>query len=463
MKKKTENFGNILFAVGNTPIVQLGKMVAPGSAKILAKAEFMNPSGSVKDRIAAHMIDKAEKEGKLKPGGTIVEATAGNTGLAFALLASVKGYKCIFVLTEKFTGEKAEMLKAYGAEVVVTPSNVSNDSPDSWIKTAERIVAETPNCYYVNQFQNPDNVEAHYLYTGPEIWEQTNGEIDYFVAGAGSGGTISGAGRYLKEEAAKRGKEIKVICPDPVGSMYFDAYYKREKGIKSPYRIEGIGNDMIPGTLDFSVIDEVRQVSDRDAFFAARNLVRCEGLFAGGSSGANVHVAMEIAKEVSTDKAIVVILPDAGGRYVSKLFNDSWMRDQGFRHLEQHLHRIRDLLDIKGWNVEFADGDEPISSVASRMSALGVSQMPLRPGPKAQLAMVHEIDLLQGLIAGKCKASDPAHMVSTPMQGVVQVSDSIYTLEPIFKSNTVAMALDNNKIVGIITKIDLVNYLANLD
>lgn len=309
---------NILGIVGNTPLIKLNKITKDVNATILAKLEFMNPGGSVKDRIAVYMVEKAIKNGLLKPGGTIVEATSGNTGIGLAMYAAVKGFKAIFTIPDKVSQEKINLLKAFGAEVIVCPTNVPPDSPESYYEVAKKIVKETPNSYFVNQYHNEDNVEAHYMTTGPEIWEQTGGRIDYLIAGAGTGGTISGVGKFLKE----KNPDIKIIAVDPVGSVYHD-WFKYKRLIEPKvYMIEGIGEDMLCETMHFEVIDDIVQVSDEEAFFMARRLAREEGILAGGSSGAAVYAALKISKDLSKDKVVVVILPDTGRNYISKIFNE---------------------------------------------------------------------------------------------------------------------------------------------
>ncbi len=318
--------GTILDTIGNTPLVRLNNITKGIGAEILAKLEFFNPGGSVKDRMAIYMVEEAVKRGLLKPGGTIVENTSGNTGIGLALYAAVKGYKTIFTIPDKMSKEKINLLKAYGAKVVICPTDVPPDSPESYYEVAKRIARETPNAYLVNQYHNQDNVRAHYLTTGPEIWEQTQGRLDYFVAGAGTGGTISGAGRYLKEKNPK----IKVIGVDPIGSIYHD-WFKYKKLIEPKvYMVEGIGEDMLCETMHFEIIDEIIQVSDREAFLMARRLVKEEGIFAGGSSGAAVWAALKVSKKLKTKDVVVVILPDTGHNYLSKIYNDDWMKEKGF-------------------------------------------------------------------------------------------------------------------------------------
>ncbi len=316
---------NILEAIGHTPLIKLNHMVDETMATILVKAEFLNPSGSIKDRMAAHIVQKAEEEGRLHPGGTLVEGTSGNTGQGLAMAAAVKGYKTILTMPDKMSQEKADMMMAFGAKVVVTPTNVDHDDPENYCQKAMSIANETPNSLYTDQYNNPANIEAHYLTTGPEIWDDTDGLVDYFVAGASTGGTVTGTGRYLKEQAAKVGREVKVIASDPEGSIFYDLFYKTGKLDPHPYKVEGIGNDVHCDCLDLDVLDGLIRHTDKDAFLTARRLTREEGIFAGGSSGANVLAALQIAKEAGPGKIVVAMLPDSGSRYISKIFNDEYM------------------------------------------------------------------------------------------------------------------------------------------
>lgn len=319
-------FKNILEAIGNTPLVKINKLNPNKNITLLAKLESFNPGLSIKDRMALHIIEVAEKKGLLKPGGTIIESTSGNTGLGLALVALVKGYKTIFTIPDKMSSEKIDILKSFGAEVVITPMAVAPDDPRNYWEVAKRLKEKTPNSFYVNQHYNPQNPEAHYSTTGPEIWEQTNGKIDYLVAGMGTGGTISGTGKYLKEKNPK----IKVIGIDPKGSIFYD-YFKSGKIVEAhPYKIEGIGEDIIVGALDFKIIDDIIQVDDKQAFNMARKLLKEEGIFAGGSSGAAMYGAIKLAKKLRGKKVVVVILPDSGFKYLSKIFNDKWMKENKF-------------------------------------------------------------------------------------------------------------------------------------
>lgn len=317
---------SILDCIGHTPLVKLNKVVDTNAATILVKCEFMNPSGSIKDRMANYIIEQAEKSGQLTKGGTIVENTSGNTGLALAMIAAVKGYRAIFTLPDKMSAEKINSLKAFGAEVIITPTDVPGDSPEHYVEVAKRIAKETPNAFYVNQYHNPANIAAHYHLTAPEIWQQTQGKMDVFIAGTGTGGTVSGVGRYFKEHH----HPVKIVGVDPIGSVHYDYFYTHKLTTPHVYKVEGIGEDILCGALDFSVIDEMRQTNDEQAFTMARRLVKEEGLFCGGSSGAIIHAAVDIANELGKGKTIVAVLTDSGSRYVSKFLNDDWMTQNGF-------------------------------------------------------------------------------------------------------------------------------------
>lgn len=318
---------NIIEAIGNTPLVRLNKLVGPQDADVYVKCEYMNPSGSIKDRMANYIIEQAEKTGLLKPGGTIVENTSGNTGLALAMIAAVKGYQCVFTLPDKMSIEKINMLRATGAQVVVTPTDVPGDSPDHYVETAKRIARETPNSFYVNQYHTKFNIDAHYHSTAPEIWEDTDGKFDYFVAGTGTGGTISGVGRFLKQ----KNPAIRIVGVDPIGSVHYDYFYTQKLVPAHTYKVEGIGEDILCEALDFSVIDEMYQTDDKQAFTTSRALIKEEGLYCGGSSGAIVYVALQLAKKIGPGKSIVTILTDSSSRYISKFISDEWMHKNGFQ------------------------------------------------------------------------------------------------------------------------------------
>jgi cystathionine beta-synthase/cysteine synthase A len=321
------NYPTILQTIGNTPLVKLQKMSPKEYVTILVKCEFMNPGSSIKDRIVSYIIEDAEKKGLLKPGGTIIENTSGNTGAAVAMIAAIKGYKAILTMPDKVSIEKQNALKAFGAEVVVTPTSAAPDSPDHYVNTAKRLAQETPNSFRINQYDNKKNPEAHYYSTAPEIWQQTNGELDIFVASASTGGTVSGIGRYLKE----KNPAIKVVVPDPIGSIYYE-YFKTGKIPQHgncSYQVEGVGEDHLALAMDFSVVDEVMQFTDKEAFLTVRRLAQEEGILAGGSSGANLWAALRLAEAATKPTTIVTVLPDSGIKYLSKCFNNEWMRAQG--------------------------------------------------------------------------------------------------------------------------------------
>ena len=453
-------YENVRELIGHTPLVKLNRIVESNMATVLVKMEHLNPGGSVKDRMAVHMVRRAEERGLLKPGATIVESTSGNTGLGLAMTAAVRGYRCVFTMPDKMSKEKIDMLKAYGAEVVVTRTDLDHHHPESYVEVAKRIARETPNSFYTDQYYNMDNPEAHYLTTGPEIWEDTDGKIDCLVGGIGTGGTISGVGKYLKEKAAEAGRDIRIVCPDPMGSIYHDRFYNREPSDGTVYVVEGIGHDFMVGTLDFSVIDEVIPISDRDSFLTARKLVREEGIFGGGSTGTAVFGALQAARELGPGKVVVVIIPDSGDRYLSKCFDDEWMKDMGFLAHADRLGTVGELLKYQGREVEFAEKSETIAQVAKRMSALGISQLSMRTDADDEQMMVHEDDILHCLIEGKHTPQDKAIDVATALTGQVSRSDPLTKVQEIFDTNRLAVVVEDGKIIGIVGEIDMVEFLA---
>ncbi len=450
---------NVLSAIGHTPLVRLGKVVGPDDATVLVKLEYLNPGGSIKDRMALYIIEKAEREGLIRKGCTIVENTSGNTGVGVALAAAVKGYRCVFTMPDKMSKEKQDTLKAFGAQVVVTPTNVPADSPDSYYSVAKRIAAETPNSFYLNQYHSRDNVEAHYRLTGPEIWEQTGGQLDAFVAGVGTGGTMSGCGRYFKEKNPK----ILNVGADPVGSVYHAMFKTGKLSEPHVYKVEGVGEDMMCGAMDLAVMDDVRQFDDRQAFTMARRLAREEGLFAGGSSGAAVHVAVQLARELGKGKTVVVPLPDGGRSYISKFYSDEWMRDNGFPVSNGaegvSASTVRDVLGGRRGEVITARKTDKVEVVVKKMKEHDISQMPVVDPEGRCIGMIHEYDLLNFLIEGKHRLTEVVEPLVQPLQGVVGPETPVGRLRDIFNDDHVAVVKEGDRVTGIVTKIDLIEFL----
>ena len=454
-------YDNVLSMIGNTPLVRLNKVTRGIQATVLAKCEFMNPGGSVKDRPGLSMIEAAEREGKLKPGGTIVEATSGNTGVGLAIAAAVKGYRSIFVIPDKMSEEKINLLRAFGARVIITPTAVAPEDPRSYTSVARRLAEEPPNAILVGQFSNPANPAAHYRTTGPEIWRDTEGKVDYLVGGMGTGGTITGTGKYLKEQ----NPAIKVVGADPVGSLIYDTF---QGGGKLPpgayprvYKVEGIGEDFLPDTLDLHYVDDVIQVSDKESFWMARQLVREEGLFCGGSSGTACYAALQVARQLPADKVVVVVLPDSGSRYLSKIFNDVWMREN--RMLEASLAeaRVEDLLRGKPLPLVIAHIADSKASVIQRMKENGISQLPVVDEHGCYAGLVTEVELLQHLFLSEHQEGETIEDVVAQEAAVpIVAATPLSELTGIFGQQKVAVVLEDHRPVGIVTKIDLIDYLA---
>ena len=394
-------YSNLLETIGNTPIVKLNRCVPHGKHTFWAKLEFFNPGGSVKDRIGVSIIDEAEKRGDLKPGGTIIEATSGNTGLGLALVASIKGYKTIFVMPNKISEEKRAILRAYGAKVIITPTAVEPEDPTSFYSVAKKLVEITPNGFYANQYHNPDNPNQHYKTTGPEIWQQTEGKVDVLVGGAGTGGTISGAGRFLKEKKPS----LKVVCADPVGSILYDLFYhNRVIEPAAPYKVEGVGEDMLPSNLHMKIVDDFVKVTDPEAFAKVRELISQEGICVGASSALALVGAIKYSEKLTTPSNILVIFADNGRAYLSKAFNDSWMRENGFLPSPIRERTVADLLAHRPQNQVLisANVKETVIETVQKMKKHGVSQLPVY-SDKSIVGILDESDILEPLICGSLK------------------------------------------------------------
>jgi cystathionine beta-synthase len=450
-------YDNVVELIGNTPLVRLRNVAAGISATVLAKVEYFNPGGSVKDRIALRMVTEAEKAGLLKPGGTIVEPTSGNTGVGLALVAQLRGYRCVFVCPDKVSEDKQNVLRAYGAEVVVCPTAVAPEDPRSYYSVSDRLSREIPGAWKPDQYANPNNPISHYEQTGPELWDQTAGKITHFVAGVGTGGTISGVGRYLKEASGGR---VKVIGADPEGSVY-------SGGTGRPYLVEGVGEDFWPETYDRTICDEIIEVSDKDSFTLTRRLAREEGLLVGGSCGMAVVAALEVARRAGPDDVVVVLLPDGGRGYLSKIFNDGWMARYGFLSTHDTGATVADVLARKGGRIPemvHVHPSETVREAIDIMREYGVSQLPVLkaepPVVTGEVAgSIAERDLLDALFTGQAHLHDmlERHMApALPMVGGGQpVAEAVAMLE---KSDA-AIVLIDGKPRGVITRQDLLGFL----
>ncbi|HEY3935383.1 MAG TPA: pyridoxal-phosphate dependent enzyme [Gemmatimonadales bacterium] len=451
-------YQSVLETIGWTPMIHLARIGHGVRTPVLGKAEYANPGGSVKDRIGLAIIEGAERSGALRPGGVIVEGTGGNTGVGLAVAAAIKGYRCIFTMPDKMSQEKVRLLKAYGAEVVTTPTSVPPDHPENYIMKAKQIAHDTPGAVLANQFYNPLNPEAHYATTGPEIWEQTGGGVTHFVAGAGTGGTVSGVGKFLKE----KNPAIKVIAGDPAGSLYagyFETHELAHDG--APYKVEGLGGDKVPSTVWWDVIDEFRTVTDKDSMAMARRLAREEGILAGGSTGLNLHVALAVAREVNDPAAcVVVILADTGERYLSKVFNDAWLQENQL--LDAPRATVADLLRRRSTDAPALVQVAPAAQVRQAlnlMSTFAVSQLPVIEAGKCvgslvenslMTAALEEPSLLDRAVRDVMEAPFPA----------VDAALTLDRLAPMLTRETpAALVADKDDLVGIVSRYDVLQLM----
>ncbi|MGI5502979.1 cystathionine beta-synthase [Lentzea sp. CA-135723] len=449
---------HVVDLVGNTPLVKLNSLTTGIKATVLAKVEYLNPGGSVKDRIALRMVEAAEKSGALKPGGTIVEPTSGNTGVGLALVAQRKGYKCVFVCPDKVSEDKRNVLKAYGAEVVVCPTAVAPEHPDSYYNVSDRLVREIPGAWKPDQYSNPENPASHYHQTGPEIWRQTEGKITHFVAGVGTGGTISGTGRYLKDIS---NGAVQVIGADPEGSVY-------SGGTGRPYLVEGVGEDFWPEAYDKTVADQIIEVSDADSFDVTRRLAREEGLLVGGSCGMAAAAALRIARDLPEDAVVVVILPDGGRGYLSKVFNDRWMASYGFLPPDSTGATVGDVLRRKGGmlpDLVHAHPNETVGDAVAILREFGVSQMPVvnaePPIMAAEVAgAVNERDLLDALFTGKAQLSDRLDKHMSPPLPTLGAGEPVGIAMSALSNADAALVLEDGKPAGVVTRQDILGFLA---
>ncbi len=453
---------NILGTIGHTPLVRLNRIGRGLSCTLAAKVEFFNPGGSVKDRIALNIVEAAEREGRLKPGGTVVEATSGNTGAGLAIVCAIRGYKSVFVMPDKMSGEKIRLLRAFGSKVVITPTAVPPDDPRSYYRVADRIVAETPNAILANQYHNPENPRSHYITTGPEIWAQTAGQVTDVIIGMGTGGTITGVGRYLKEKTPK----IRIVGVDPVGSILYEVH-KLGRVPDEPhpktYKTEGIGEDFLPTTLDLSVVDEVLQVGDKETMLTTRRLVREEGIFCGGSSGTAVAGALRYCRNLGPDRLVVVILPDSASRYLSKIFDDDWMRENGFLESAWAGATAADVLAAKSMReLVTSRPDERVGAVIHKLKQHDISQMPILTADGQFLGLVNEVDLLNYLVLGTGKDPDNAvaELIRTDV-ATLGPEAPLEALMSVFVNRQVAVVMEDGRLTGILTKIDILDYLAS--
>ncbi len=448
-------YDNILELSGNTPIVKLNKLVPATGATLYAKLEYMNPGSSIKDRVAIQMVLDAEEAGLIKPGGTLVECTSGNTGMGLAIVGSVKGYRVVLVMPDKVSDEKIKALRAFGARVITAPTAVAPEDPRSYYSVARRIAEETDNCFFANQYQNQSNPAAHEKTTGPEIWEQMGGSLDAVVIATGTGGTITGIGRFLK----KHNPSVRMICVDPEGSVFYDYWRTGRMPEAHTYKVEGFGEDFIPGTIDFTFVDEVVQVSDKECFQGARDLTRKEGLFTGGSGGGAVAGAIKWADANPAARTILIILPDSGSRYLSKVYDDEWLKANSFLEDPTPTGNVADLLFARSRPLISARPSALVREIIALMDDHGISQVPLLEDG-AMVGMITEKHLLDAILEDPAVVGRPVEELAGAEGVEVTPRTPIAELSRIFSEGKVAVVREGDRIAEVITTIDLVDFLA---
>jgi len=451
---------SVLETIGNTPLVRIRRLAANCPCPVLAKMESLNPGASVKDRIGLAMIEAAEREGSLKPGGTVVECTSGNTGLGLAMVAAIKGYRAVLCMPDKVSSEKVNLLKAFGAEVMLSPTAVAPDSPESYYSVAKRIARERPGAFLTNQYENPTNPEAHYHTTGPEIWEQTAGKVTHFVAGMGTGGTISGVARFLKEKNPK----VQVIGADPVGSILRHYHETGEMAEPHTYKIEGVGEDFIPGATDFSLIDRIVSCSDRDGLNTTRRLAREEAIFTGGSGGMAVWVAIQVARGLPAESLVVVILPDTGERYLSKVHNDAWMRDNHL--LDPSAASARDLIGSKSRGLPgllAVQAGEPLKRALAIVEQHDITQIPVVRAGEV-VGTLYDSDILRAALDDPAALDKPVEGWMADPLPIVTGDEPVASVTRLLAArNPAVLVREDGAVVGILTRFDMLQFIAGAE
>ncbi len=451
-----QTYRNVLELIGDTPIIKLSRLTTGIKANLFVKAEFFNPGGSIKDRIGIRMLEAAEREGKIRPGGTIIEPTSGNTGVGLAQAAALRGYRCIFTMPDKMSQEKVRLLKAYGAEVVICPTAVPKESPESYYSVADRLSRELPNAYQPNQYYNMENPQTHYDWTGPEIWKQMDGKLDVFVAGMGTGGTISGCAKYFKEQNPK----VHIVGVDSEGSLY-------TSNVVRPYKVEGIGEDFIPATIDLEIIDEMVTVSDRDSFVTARRLAREEGILSGGSCGAALYGALQVARRYSEGTNILVVLPDGGRSYLSKFYSDEYMKENGFWDPSAESFSVRELLQSRSTPREQAvvtiDAEASVQDAIALMREHNISQLPVMQN-REMVGSVHETVLMNRIFEDNgCLGNRVKDIMSEALPAISGDTKVASVYQLLLEGRPAVLVLDEQQSPsGILTKIDLIDHFCRL-